>query len=51
MKKIKKIRICFGSKEWFHKQFHLEENKLTFKEWKQKWQEKTCCSIYVYWFE
>lgn len=38
--KNKKIRICFGSKEWFHKQFHLEENKLTFKEWKQKWQEK-----------
>ena len=38
--KNKTIRICFGSKEWFHKQFHLEENKLTFKEWKQKWQEK-----------
>jgi IS605 OrfB family transposase len=33
------IRLCFGSKVLFHKQFHLEENHLTFQEWKKKWQE------------
>ena len=33
------IRLCFGSKVLFHKQFHLEENHLTFQEWKMKWQE------------
>jgi IS605 OrfB family transposase len=33
-------RICFGSKELFQKQFHLEENDLTFKKWKKEWQEK-----------
>ena len=35
----KVIRLCFGSKGLFHKQFHLEENHLTLKEWKKKWQE------------
>ncbi|MDQ0242639.1 IS605 OrfB family transposase [Bacillus fengqiuensis] len=34
------IRLCFGSKELFHKQFHLEENNLTFAEWKKKWRDK-----------
>jgi IS605 OrfB family transposase len=34
------VRLCFGSKEWFHKQFHLDENHLTFNEWKKMWQEK-----------
>jgi IS605 OrfB family transposase len=34
----KKIRICFGSKKLFHKQFHLEENKYTdHHHWKQDW--------------
>ena len=35
----KVIRLCFGSKELFHKQFHLEENNLSLKEWKKEWQE------------
>ncbi len=38
--KNKVIRICFGSKDLFHKQFYLEENKLTFQQWKKEWQEK-----------
>ena len=29
--KKERVRICFGSKELFHKQFHLEENGITFK--------------------
>jgi hypothetical protein len=33
--KEKRVRICFGSKDLFHKQFNLEENAITFKEWKQ----------------
>lgn len=36
----KKIRICFGSKDLFQKQFNLEENDITFKQWKQEWEEK-----------
>ncbi|MFC3883631.1 hypothetical protein ACFOU2_08960, partial [Bacillus songklensis] len=32
------VRICFGSKEFFSKQFNLEENNLTFQEWKTEWQ-------------
>jgi IS605 OrfB family transposase len=34
------VRLCFGSKELFHQQFHLEENHLTFAEWKKLWREK-----------
>lgn len=37
--KDKIIRLCFGSKELFHKQFHLDENNLTFERWKRLWQE------------
>ena len=33
----KKIRICFGSKKLFHKQFHLEENQYkNHQEWKKR---------------
>ena len=35
-----KVRICFGSKDLFQKQFNLEENGLTFKQWKQEWEAK-----------
>ncbi len=36
-----KVRICFGGKNLFHQQFHLEENGFTqFSEWKKTWQEK-----------
>ena len=35
-----KVRICFGSKDLFQKQFHLEENGITFKQWKKEWEEK-----------
>lgn len=38
--KNKVIRICFGSKELFHKQFCLAENKMSFQQWKKEWQEK-----------
>jgi IS605 OrfB family transposase len=34
----KVVRICFGSKDWFHKQFNLKDNNLTFQEWKKEWQ-------------
>jgi IS605 OrfB family transposase len=34
------VRLCFGSKELFHKQFHLKENNLSLLEWKKEWQEK-----------
>lgn len=34
------VRLCFGSKSLFHKQFHLKENGLTFEAWKKEWQEK-----------
>ncbi|TDL65175.1 transposase [Rhodococcus qingshengii] len=34
----KKIRLCFGSKKLFHKQFHLEVNKYTdHRQWKEDW--------------
>ncbi|MFS0777580.1 IS200/IS605 family accessory protein TnpB-related protein [Neobacillus sp. 3P2-tot-E-2] len=34
----KKIRLCFGSKKLFHKQFRLEENKYTdHNQWKEEW--------------
>ena len=33
-----RIRICFGSKKLFHKQFHLEENKYKdHGQWKEDW--------------
>jgi hypothetical protein len=33
-----KIRICFGSKKLFHKQFYLKENNyLTHEQWKIEW--------------
>ena len=35
-----KLRICFGSKDLFQKQFHLKENNYkTHQEWKKEWQE------------
>ncbi len=34
------VRICFGSKDLFHKQFNLEENDITFDQWKKEWEEK-----------
>ena len=34
------VRLCFGSKSLFHKQFNLQENELTFEAWKKEWQEK-----------
>ena len=38
--KEERVRICFGSKDLFHKQFNLKENNIRFKEWKQEWEEK-----------
>ncbi|WP_428911659.1 IS200/IS605 family accessory protein TnpB-related protein [Niallia sp. Krafla_26] len=36
---VNRVRICFGSKKLFHKQFHLEENGYTsHEEWKHEWQ-------------
>ena len=38
--KVNRIRICFGSKKLFHKQFYLEENGYaTLEEWKKDWKE------------
>ncbi|MCQ6280875.1 IS200/IS605 family accessory protein TnpB-related protein [Bacillus sp. EB600] len=35
-----KVRICFGSKKLFHKQFHLKENKYeNHEQWKEEWVE------------
>ena len=34
------VRICFGSKDLFQKQFNLEENGITFDQWKKEWKEK-----------
>ena len=34
------VRICFGSKDLFQKQFNLEENDITFNQWKKEWEEK-----------
>ncbi|WP_342046485.1 IS200/IS605 family accessory protein TnpB-related protein [Bacillus sp. OTU530] len=34
------VRICFGSKKLFHKQFHLEENGYkSHEEWKKDWKQ------------
>ena len=39
-KEENKIRICFGSKKLFQKQFHLEENGyLSHAEWKEDWED------------
>ena len=38
--KEEKVRICFGSKDLFQKQFHLEENDMTFDQWKKEWEDK-----------
>ncbi|MCG7336491.1 transposase [Sporosarcina sp. ACRSM] len=32
------VRLCFGSKAFFHKQFHLIDNNLSFEQWKNNWQ-------------
>ncbi|MFJ5714164.1 IS200/IS605 family accessory protein TnpB-related protein [Neobacillus sp. NPDC093127] len=43
-----KIRICFGSKILFHKQFHLEENEYkTHRDWKKDWEEARCSQFLV----
>ncbi|MFJ5718346.1 hypothetical protein, partial [Neobacillus sp. NPDC093127] len=43
-----KIRICFGSKKLFHKQFHLEENKYkTHRDWKKDWEEARSSQFFV----
>ena len=35
-----KVRLCFGSKRLFRKQFHLEENSYkSLEEWKKDWKE------------
>jgi len=35
---MNRVRICFGSKKLFHKQFHLAENGYaSFQDWKQEW--------------
>lgn len=33
------VRICFGSKKLFRKQFYLQENNLTFSQWQSAWKE------------
>jgi IS605 OrfB family transposase len=43
-----KIRICFGSKKLFHKQFHLEENEYqNHDQWKQDWLESRSAQFLV----
>ncbi len=43
-----KIRICFGSKKLFHKQFYLEENKYKdHAQWKEKWLESRSSQFLV----
>jgi IS605 OrfB family transposase len=38
--KESKVRLCFGSKKLFHKQFHLKENQYSsHEEWKRDWEE------------
>jgi IS605 OrfB family transposase len=47
-KKIGITRICFGSKNLFHKQFNLESNKLnSHKEWKNEWQDRRNSQFYL----
>lgn len=43
-----KLRICFGSKKLFRKQFHLEENGFSSHlEWKALWEEKRNDSFFI----
>ncbi|WP_428912458.1 hypothetical protein [Niallia sp. Krafla_26] len=45
---VNRIRICFGSKALFHKQFYLEENGYkSHEEWKQDWQNKRSAQFLV----
>ena len=46
--KSNKPRICFGSKDLFHKQFRLKENNYkTHQEWKKEWQEARSAQFLV----
>ena len=46
--KVNRIRICFGSKKLFHKQFYLEENGYaTLEEWKKDWKEARSAQFLV----
>ena len=46
--KANRIRICFGSKKLFKKQFFLEENGFSsFAEWKKKWKESRNNSFFL----
>ena len=43
-----KIRICFGTKKLFHKQFYLEENGFaSHAEWKENWEESRNGSFFL----
>ena len=46
-KKENKIRICFGGKKLFKKQFSLEENNMSQEKWKKKWQDKRNNSFFL----
>lgn len=39
------VRICFGSKDFFRKQFHLEENQLTMEEWRKEWKNRRSAQV------
>ena len=42
------IRICFGSKKLFHKQFYLKENGYaSLEEWKKDWKEARSAQFLV----
>jgi methylphosphotriester-DNA--protein-cysteine methyltransferase len=46
--KANRIRICFGSKRLFHKQFYLEEyGYASLEEWKQDWKEARSAQFLV----
>ena len=46
--KENRVRICFGSKKLFRKQFSLEENAYTsHDEWKKTWQDKRNDSFFL----
>jgi IS605 OrfB family transposase len=43
-----KVRLCFGTKELFHKQFYLQKNGYASQdEWKKEWQEKRSNSFFL----
>ena len=47
-KKEGKIRICFGTKSLFNKQFYLEENDfVSHAEWKKIWEESRNSSFFL----